>query len=327
MKDKLKNTNQLLDDFLDEIKDEPVKRRNAVEELYRYMTDEGRFSILLLGLHGVGKTFWIDKIVEFIQDNDKALDYYMSKIIRINCCICANKDEYYWNEIFEKADGGIIIFDYVEYLDQKSQFILFEILSTNNGKFGYLEKKFACRVIFTSSLKIESLRDLGSPLAPNFFGRISNFVVKLPDFTECSNYIEKDFAKSWNKMCYPDPYNEIPSERFITWIKENAHKFHGNFRDLDNLTMNWHNCKVNGYSDEDTFKIVKETFEKLNHYPEHNTDFKNFTINSDMDYYNEILPNFKAFVKEYAKRLYGKNLKNAPNGKPFGVPYRTMDRW
>ncbi|MEE6208315.1 MAG: hypothetical protein VZR95_09715, partial [Alphaproteobacteria bacterium] len=83
MKEIKENLNQLLDDFKKRIKEEPVKRRNAVEEVYRYMTDDGRFSILLLGSQGVGKTFWIDKIVKFIQDKNKALDYYMSKIIRI----------------------------------------------------------------------------------------------------------------------------------------------------------------------------------------------------------------------------------------------------
>ena len=100
-----------------------------------------------------------------------------------------DKDENFWNDIFVKSDGGLIVFDNVEFLDKKSQFILFEILSTVNGKFGYFEKKIACRVIFTSSYKIESLRDTGSPLVPTFIGRISNFVVKLPDFTECSNKI------------------------------------------------------------------------------------------------------------------------------------------
>lgn len=315
-------------DYNELIKNEPQIRRNAISDLYRYMTDNGRFCILLLGNHGVGKSFWIKKIKYFIADQGKAKEFYMTKLININCCVCANKDENFWNDIFLKADGGLLVFDHIEELDKKSQYILFEILSTKGeGLYGYNEKTVECRTIFTSSLKIESLRDLGSPLAPNFFGRISNFVVKLPDFDECGNGIEQDFKNTWNKMRYSEPFNQMPGETFMKWLKENVHKFHGNFRDLDNLTMNWHNCKVNGYSDEETFKKVKETFEKFNHYPEHNTDFENFTINSDMDYYNEILPNLKAFVKEYAKRLYGNNLKNAPNGKPFGVPYRTMDRW
>ena len=326
MEENLNNQNLLLD-FMKEIKDEPKSRKHAVEELFRYMTDNGRFSILLLGSHGVGKTFWIDKIVKFIEKNNKALDYYMTKIKTINCCIHADKDEDFWNDIFLKADGGLIVFENVEYLDKKSQFILFEILSTANGKFGYPEKKIACRVIFTSSYKIESLRDAGSPLVPTFICRISNFVVKLPNFAECGNKIERDFENTWNKMGFKKPYNEIPDNTFMKWLKENAHNFHGNFRDLDNLTMNWHNCKVNGLSDEDTYKTVVETFKKYNHFPEHSTDFENFTISQDMDFYKDIQPNFRHFVKEYAQRLYGKNLKNAPNGKPFGVPYRTMDRW
>jgi len=275
----------------------------------------------------VGKTYWIHKIAKFLQDQSKDLEFYITKVININCCICANQDENFWNDTFLKADGGLLVFDHVEYLDKKSQFILFEIMSPNHGKYGYFEKKIACRVIFTSSYKIESLRDAGSPLVPNFFGRISNFVVKLPDFAECGNNIENDFTKAWNKMRYREPYNEMPSERFITWIKENVHNFHGNFRDLDNLTMNWHNCKVNGFSDDETYEKVVDTFKKFNHYPEHNVEFENFTISQDMDFYKDMQPNFKAFVKEYAKRLYGNNLKNAPNGKPFGVPYRTMDRW
>lgn len=323
MKEIKENLNQLLDDFKKRIKEEPVKRRNAVEEVYRYMTDDGRFSILLLGSQGVGKTFWIDKIVKFIQDKNKALDYYMSKIIRINCCICADKDEYYWNDIFLKADGGIIVFDHVEYLDKKSQFILFEILSTNNGKFGYLEKKIACRVIFTSSTKIEWLRDASSKLLPTFIGRISNFVVELPNFGECSNKIEYDFKNTWNKMNFREPFNEMPAKTFIAWLRENVHDFHGNFRDLENLTMNWHNCKVNGLSDDETFKMVVNTFKMYNRYPDHNTENYNFTFDTDMDYKNEILPSFKNFIKEKAKEIY----KETHNKKPFGISLRTMEKW
>lgn len=314
-------------EFKNFIKDEPKIRNNALLDLYRYMTDEGRFSILLIGSHGVGKTFWISQITNFLKKINKAYEYYMTKITTINCCICAGKDETFWDDVFLKADGGLIVFDHIEELDKKSQFILFEILSTQDGCYGYSEKKTKCRIVFTSSFNIESLRDTGSPLVPNFFGRISNFVVKLPDFSECSNEIKNDLEKTWRKMKFVPPYDTLPSKDFFKWVAENAHKFHGNFRDLDNLTMNWHNCKVNGYTDEDTFNIVKETFTKFSHFPEHNTNFENFTIYQDMEYYKDMLPEFRAFVKEYAQRLYGNNLKKAPNGKPFGVHYRTMERW
>jgi hypothetical protein len=96
---------------------------------------------------------------------------------------------------------------------------------------------------------------------------------------------------------------------------------------LDNLAINWHNCQVNGLSEEETCKMVINMFNEYNHFPEHNIDFDSFTINQDMDYYKEMLPNFKSFVKDYAKRIYGKNLNKAPNGRPFGVPHRTMERW
>ncbi|MBO7596795.1 MAG: ATP-binding protein [Bacteroidales bacterium] len=315
-------------DCEDLFKKEPIIRKNALIDLYRYMTDHGRFCILLLGNHGVGKTHWIYQIKRFITEKEKAQEFYMTKLVNVNCCICANKDEMFWNDIFLKADGGLLVFDHVEELDKRSQYILFEILSTQgNGLYGYNDKKVECRTIFTSSFKIESLRDTGSPLVPNFFGRISNFVVKLPNFAECGNGIEKDFEKTWIKMRYRAPYNELPGRKFMDWLKNNVHRFHGNFRDLDNLSMNWHNCKVNGYDDEKTYETVVKTFDEFNHFPEHNADFDNFTISQDMDYYKDILPNLRAFVKEYAQRIYGKNLKNAPNSKPFGVPYRTMDRW
>ncbi len=312
-------------DFSVLIKDEPQKRKTALSSLYNYMTDEGRFSILLLGSHGVGKTYWIDKIANFLKEMGKDQEFYMTKIKNINCCICKGKDENFWNDTFSEAEGGLIVFDHVEHLDERSQFILFEILSPDHGKFGYFKKNIACRVIFTSSYKIDSLRDAGSPLVPNFFGRISNFVVKLPDFSECSNYIDRDFKNTWKKMCYKE-CKKMPNHKFINWIRENADKFHGNFRDLDNLAINWHNCQVNGLTEEETFDKVVNMFKDYNHFPEHNVDFDSFTIKSDQDFYEEMQPNFKSFVKEYAKRIYG-NLRKAPNKKPFGVPYRTMDRW
>jgi DNA-binding NtrC family response regulator len=299
---------------------EPEYRKTVIGQLVNYLKDSGMFSILLLGKRGTGKTHWLEKIVE--HDDSDCLE----KIITINAWITKDSDEIFWQKQFEKADNGLLVIDDIEELSKQSQAILFEFLSTKNGKYGWDKKEIQCRVVFTSTLNVKTLRDSEQYLLHKFFDRISQFVVQFPSFDDNNKNIWNDFKATWEKMQFST--DKMPNDKFRTWLNENSHKFHGNFRDLDKLAINWHNYQQSDLEIDKVFEKVTKYFFELYHFPEKKSENDNvFYINQDLDYYKEIQPNFKNFVKSYAKKLYGTNLSKAPNGKPFGVPWRTMDRW
>lgn len=314
---------------------EPKYRKDTIEELLGFLKNPGFFSILLLGSRGTGKSYWLSEIIKYLSvestkteqksDIEQVTINNKYNIITVNALISKNTDKDYWEAVFKKADNGFLVIDDVEELSKETQAILFEYLSTTNGKYGLEEKKYSCRIIFTSSLDIKSLRDNQRYLLNKFYDRISQLVTRFPSFSEFNSNIWKDFKKTWDKMAFKE--NKVPNTLKI-WMEGNSHKFHGNFRDLDKLAINWNNCKLIGMNDEDTFEKVTNDFFKLFHFPEHKSENEDaFPLNIDTDdNYTEIMKNFKAHLKAFAKRKYGK-LSKAKDGKPLGVSYRTMEAW
>lgn len=303
---------------------EPEYRQEKIKDLIRCLKDPGRFSIILLGKRGTGKSHWLQMLYEHKEDIETTDSF--DSIHTVNGFIAKDFDKEQWQSEFEKSKNGLLVIDEVEELSKVTQAILFEILSTTDGKYGYDEKEVECRIVFTSSFQIKTLRDTEQYLLHKFYDRISQLVVELPSFEDKNANINKDFEATWNKMKFPT--EELPRDKFTDWLNKNSHKFHGNFRDLDKLAINWRNCQISAMEEEKIFEKVTKEFFEIYHFPKHESENDNaFYINDDMDFYKEIQPNFKNFVKSYAKKLYGNNLSKAPNGKPFGVPWRTMDRW
>lgn len=299
---------------------QPGHRKIINSTLLSYLTNPGRFSVLLLGQRGTGKTYYLENIVSNNSSRDCLLN-----IISVNGLIAQNTDHLYWESKFEEANGKLLVIDEVESLSKLTQAILFEFLSTSNGLYGWQEKKYKCRIVFTSTHQIKTLRDNEEFLLHKFYDRISQLILTFPSFSEKNISIWSDFEATWEKMKFPS--KQIPSKDFEKWINANSHKFHGNFRDLDKLAINWRNYQLSGMKNSEILGRVSEDFFALYHYPEHKSEHPNaFYINEDMDYYKDIQPKFKKFVKEFAKIKYGK-LSKAPNGMPLGVSYRTMEGW
>ena len=299
---------------------QPDFRKEILETLYGYLLNPGRFSILILGSRGTGKSHWLNEISKHNRKQDCLAD-----IISVNGWIAKDADEKFWEEKFTEANDKLLVIDEVEELSKQTQAILFEFLSTSNGKYGWKEKKHQCRIVFTSTNEIKTLRDNENVLLNKFFDRISQLVVAFPSYSEKNISIWNDFVATWDKMIFPK--DKIPKAELESWLKGHSHKFHGNFRDLDKLAINWRNYQLVGVKEEEILGMVSKDFFSFYHFPEHKSENQNaFYIKENMDFYNEIQPVFLKFVKEFAKAKYGK-LSKAPDGKPLGVNYRTMERW
>ncbi len=301
-------------------KDQPQVRRDSIGRLVGHLTNPGRFSVLVLAMRGAGKTHWLNEIVKNLKKNDCLTD-----LVTVNGFIATNTNEHFWEDKFLKAEGKLLVIDEVEGLSKLTQSILFEFLSTSDGKFGWIEKKHTCRILFTSTYDVKTLRDSEEYLLHKFFDRISQLVVTFPSFVSDGSSIWPDFRATWKKMEFPS--KQVPVGEFEVWLKQNARKLHGNFRDLDKLAINWQNYQLLGLDETEIFSQVIDDFNKINHFPDHTSEIQNaFFVKEDIEDYSEVSREFKRFIRDLAKKKYGK-LSKAPQQKPFGVHYRTMEGW
>jgi hypothetical protein len=299
---------------------QPKHRQVVINDLVACLTNPGRFSVLILGERGTGKSHWLKQIVNEYSDKD-----CLSGMVTVNGWVAKDAGKDFWESIFTEANNKLLVIDEVEVLSKMTQAILFEFLSTDNGLFGWIEKKYQCRIVFTSTFEIKSLRDTEEYLLHKFFDRISQFVVSFPSFSSSNYSVWEDFEATWLKMKYSN--DNLPNKPFKDWLANNSHKFHGNFRDLDKLAINWRNYQLREFNEDNILKKIVQDFSSTYHFPEHKSESENaFYISTDQKFYQDIQPAFRKFVKDYARKIYGQ-LKLAPEGKPFGVPYRSMEGW
>jgi DNA-binding NtrC family response regulator len=291
---------------------QPEKRKLIILKLKSFMSNPGSFPILLLGERGTGKSFWI-----------KNLKNKNQPIVFLNAFL-TEETEVFWANQYKKANNGFLVINEIERLSSKSQELLFQSMITENGKYGFSEKTYNIRLIFTSVFDISTLNKTEEYISHKFFDRISQLVVKFQSFKEFSVNIEKDFIATWEKFNFAEK-KTIPKGSIINWLKENAdRKLSGNFRDLDKLCINWHNYRLMNYKEDEIFKLIIDDFLQYLKYPEHKTELHNEFIFSKEYRHDEIMKLFKQKYKIWAKREFG-TLKKA--GDFLGISHRTMERW
>lgn len=313
----MKHANTYKLDYEDLLKNQLESRKREVEKLNSYLQNPGRFSILLLGKRGTGKSFWLEKI----QEVNSKIPF--SKGVKFINALLIEPSVDSINKLLFDANKKYLVIEDVEKLSSAAQELLFEAFSTSDGKYGIGDKKYECRIIFTSSFDIKYLRDTEQYLSHKFFDRVSQLVVELPSFADSQRSVWKDFVATWHKMDYQEK-NDIPSTSLQLWIEKTAHKFHGNFRDLDKIVINWHQLRLAGIKEPEILSLVINDFEKYFHFPEHRVDLSNAYHIEEGKTYDQLLKDFRMQVKIWAKSVYG-TLRKAE--KDLGVSYRTMERW
>lgn len=301
------------------LKSETKIRADAIRRLEGFLLNPGRFSILVLGMRGTGKTHWLQAIVSS-HSNEK----HLTGLVTVNGALEKNSNQAYWDEKFSQADKKLLVVEDVEKLSKESQEILFDGLSTGEGaKYGFDEKVYEFRVVFTSTFDIKTLRDTEEYLSHKFFDRISQFVVKLPSYSDLRESIWRDFEKSWRKMKFKS-HNKMPGFEFRSWLEEHSHELHGHFRDLDKLVINWHHYRISNKKEDDILSLVTEDFRELFHFPEHKSELPtSFYIDRNLNW-DDNQKKFRRQYKEWVKVEYGSLRKGE---KKAGISYRTMERW
>lgn len=287
-------------------------RSKTREYLETCLLNPGRFSILVLGNHGVGKKYWIEKLLP-----DPPRVKLMASL--------AEASKSFWEAQLSAAHGGMLIVEDVEHLTKENQDLLFLALETANGNFGFSEPKpYEVRIVFTSVKSLKSLRDSEKYLRHKFFHRIAQLVVGIPGFDAPSyrgDQLLADFKRTWHKYNFQN-HEEYPAT-IETWLKGQRSRLYGGFRDLDKLCINWHNYRLHGMREEDILKRIQGDF-KAYYYPQPKRE-DNFEIYFSSDEsYPDTIANFRRKYRDWAVAEYG-TLKAAADA--LKVSRRTMERW
>jgi len=179
------------DNLAANLKSETKERTEAIRKLEGFLLNPGRFSVLVLGMRGTGKTHWLREIQKC-----HSTEKHLTGLVVVNAALAKNSNQDYWNEKFKQADKKLLVIEDVENMSKESQEILFDGLSTGEGaKYGFGDKNFEFRIAFTSTFDIKTLRDteeyyhinsligflnlllgfLHTPIQQNQFGRIFSY--------------------------------------------------------------------------------------------------------------------------------------------------------
>jgi len=298
-------------------------REETKIKLKFFLENPGYFPILILGDTGTGKEYIFKEVLKELNiDENECTTKYPFQIGETS------------EDISKIFDKDYIIIKDAEKLSDIQQNIIFEALSTTDGKIGFEENRGLKRIVFTSSFNVEQLRDSKQYWSDKFWDRVAQLIIKIPSFKDYSADIKNDFKSVWEKMKFKK-YNKLPEDvLFYEWIKTNCGTFAGNFRDLDKIAILWHQYRIIEYErmkqnfkvDIETriFRKVRNDFEKFSHFPTQKTDSSNIFEFEKGKTWEQIERNFKSKFKKWAKENYG-TIKQAT--KELNMPLRKMDKW
>lgn len=279
------------------------------DQLKYYLINPGRFSILIIGERGTGKTQLI-----------KELATESGNVVVANCAAFSDdtmaESELFGHKkgaftganenkkgLFEEADKGVLFLDEVHNLSKRVQEKLMTALQTEgSGKrkgmfmirgLGESTPRYvSVRPVFASNLSIVELK---KRLLPDLYDRISQLVLEIPSLKDRKLNLKKEFAKVWEEMLFEEE-NAIPIlNTFYKWL--NSLTLEGNYRTLQNIAINWHQGRLMKLStEENVFDFVKTQILDYHTYDE--------TVNKSFKFNFRKGSKKKEMEKEYRKAMY-----------------------
>lgn len=292
-------------------------RRESVELLHWYLQNPGRFSILILGGVGVGKAHWVNVIQAEIKDKVPIAKGVVT--ISLGSALATKA---YWEKVFSEAHGKILLIKELEKV-KSHQHLLFEALSTFDGKYGFQEKEVETRVVFTSTYDISALRNTEDLISHRLFDRIAQLVVRFPAHHKGFRGIWDDFRATWEKMSF-ETDNELPGVPLQNWLEGGTQQLNGSFRDLDKIAILWHQFRLMKVDEEEILAQVLAQFQPYSSFPEPHTDLGDAFYFQKGKTKKTLEEEFRTQFKKWAITTYG-NIRKAAG--PLEMSPRTMEKW
>jgi len=298
------------------------KREKAKELLKHYLSNPGRFSILIFGERGTGKSMWVNYFA-------KIMNIHKDNFIEISCASFTDDNiaevelfgvkkgvftgVYEREGVFEKAKNGILFFDEIHTLSPRVQEKLMTTLQTEpNGKYqgqfsfsvvGETTKKYSnARVVFATN---KTVTELKKELLPDFYDRVAQLIVEFPALKETKKTLLDDFANVWDNMDFKHKNEKPILKEFSKWLKRI--NLSGNYRDLEKIAILWHQGRLmNLETEEKIFEWIKSQIK---------------TYHSDNSISNDIQFNFRKgkthdeLLKEYKNAMYEWAIESFENQK------------
>jgi hypothetical protein len=230
------------------------KRQLAFKKLESFISNQGMFSLVVLGSRGTGKKFVIQKLFEKFKKEKTKKDLEKLRLLDVTFLSPLNFPDDI-DRLFEENINKTIVFEDYENLSEKQKTILLDALSTTDGSFG-LKEKVKVRIIFTSSQKIENLKT--DTISNLFWDRISQLLVEFPSFEDEASHILKDFEVTWDKMEFWKINKDLAKpptlDRLKSFLQKQSSDFVGGFRDLDKIACLYFNYRLFYYGEEKRIK-------------------------------------------------------------------------
>jgi hypothetical protein len=253
--------------MLPEILLESPIRKEAFYRLKVFLSNPGKFSLLVIGGRGVGKHFTIQQAFAQAYEEIK----YEEEIVN---SLCLNKLNFIDSLNFPSSNQDLdqllqdhanetLVVEDIENLSEAQQKIIIKAMSTVDGNFG-ISEKINIRFVFSSSVEVASLRQDGELLLGSFWDRISQLVVEIPGFKDEKEFMSLYFKATWEKMKFEDigayrSYATLPvQDRLMSFLESYCDKFDGCFRDLDKLAIMFINYRIVHYQQGERINEASE---------------------------------------------------------------------
>lgn len=317
-------------------------RGDSYEKLIHFLMNPGRFSVLVLGGRGTGKKTAIQycygEAREFssgwAEDKKKSMCLYDKTPLFVEPKeIPIDSDKL--DALLKKWNNKTVVLQNVDELSDEQERLLFEAMSTGNGKFGLGSKTNEVRMVFTSSKPVKNLREDEHYMTGIFWDRISQLAVSLPDYQLEPQNILPDFSATWENMSFSKlegigKLGTVPRNAILEgFLEDNASKILGGFRDLDKVAVLYLNYRLLYYGEaratfEEKENVVarstKEDFWKLQLKAIEDDEFVEFRMDSKPSW-TELHDSFKIQFRNWAQKKYGSLGKAS---KKLDIPYDTL---
>lgn len=254
-----------------------IMTMNSIEaELESFFKNPGRFSVLVLGARGIGKSRMINEVGEKVL---KESPTYFN-------CASVEGDTMALSELFGHKKGaftgadsekqglfraaqrtGMLFFDEIHNLNKRVQEKLMTALQTvehNNSPGWYRFRKVGpdapeefvrFQPVFASNRTVQELEEM---LLPDFFDRINQLSLYLPSLQEQGVKPSSAFATVWKNMLFKQ---SLPADAtgFNAWLDNLP--LSGNYRDLEKIAILLQQALIN--KDKDPLDYAKRRFERF----------------------------------------------------------------